>query len=173
MASSAVAGNPNRRQLAGAEQGRQGRSVAAAGLDVVAGPRRNEGRRNHHTSMSQHRDLPMQAIAARPRFVAKSELAVLGGEALDHFGHRFRPAWNFADKPHLATPAALGHRHRDRVLVCIHCNEGCRRLVHGSFPMHEALTGSPANPRSCMPWNEPPITDIASQAPKLEPRIMV
>jgi hypothetical protein len=37
-------------------------------------------------------------------------------------------------------------------------------LVHGFFPMREALADSSANPRSCMPWNEPPTTDIASQA---------
>jgi transposase len=36
-------------------------------------------------------------------------------------------------------------------------------MIHGSFPMHEALADSSANPRCCMPWNEPPATDIASQ----------
>jgi hypothetical protein len=87
-----------------------------------------------------------------------------------HFGHRIRPAWNFADKAYFATSAALGDCNRNRVLVRIHCNVSCRRLVHGSFSMREALADSSANPRSCMPWNEPPTTDIASQEKRPDSR---
>ena len=82
-----VVGNPNRRQFPRTEQGGQGRRVAAIGLDVIARPRRNERRRNHHTFMAKRGDLPIEPIAARPRFVAESELAMLGAEPGGHFGH--------------------------------------------------------------------------------------
>ena len=80
MAASSVASNPNRCQLVGAEQGCQRRGVAAVSLDVVAGPRRNQRGRNHHAVVPQQGDLPMQAIEARPRFIAESKFVMLGGE---------------------------------------------------------------------------------------------
>jgi hypothetical protein len=122
----------------------------------------NSPERNSEAWVTASGDLPIQAIAARPRFIAEREPAVLGGEAIDHFGHRFRAARNFADKTHFSTPPAFGDCNRDCVLVRIHGDVSCRKLFHGSFPMREALADSPANPRSRMPWNEPPTTDIAS-----------
>lgn len=158
-----VVGNPNRRQLPRAEQRGLGHGVAAIGLDVIAGPRRDQRRRDHHAFVPEHGDLPVKAVATRTGFVAERQLVVFGGEAIDHFGHRLRPARNFADKAYLATPTPFGDRHRDSVLVRIHRDVCHRRLFHGSFPMHEALANSSTNPRCCMPWNEPPATDIASR----------
>ena len=114
-----IVGNPNRRQFAGAEQGSQGRSVAAIGLDVIARPRWNQGGRNYNTFVSEHGELPMQTIAARPCFIAKHKLAALGGEAFDQFRYRFWPARNFSEKAHLAAPTAFSNRDRNRVLVRI------------------------------------------------------
>jgi len=131
-----VISNPNRRQFAGAEQGRKRRGVAAGGFDAVARPRRHKRWSDNDAvipplsipagfagwnlwpATPKHGDLPMQAIAARSRFVAKSKLAVLGGQTIDHFGNRVRPAQDFSDKAHLAAPAALGDRD-EIVFLCV------------------------------------------------------
>jgi hypothetical protein len=88
MAASSVVGNPNRRQFAGAQQGRQRRGITAVYLDGVAGPRRHERWGDNDAvipplsipagfacwnlwpASPKQSDLPMQTIAARPRFIA-------------------------------------------------------------------------------------------------------
>jgi hypothetical protein len=151
-----VVGNPDRRQFARAKQRGLRDCVAAVRLHAVSRPDRNERRRDHHTFMSELRDLSIKPIAARAGFVAEGQLAMLGRQTLHQFSYRIRPAGNLPDKSRFAPPAFDGQRHRDRVLVRIHRHIGRRTLVHGSFPMHEALVDSSTNPRRCMPWNEPP-----------------
>ena len=160
-----VVRNPNRRQLARAEQRGLRHGVAAVGLHPVARPRGNQRGRDHNAFMAEHRDLPIEPVAARPGFIAERQLAMLLREPLHHLGDGFRAAWDLAKEPRFPASPAFGDRHRNRLLVRIHRHESCRKLVHGSFPMHEALTDSSVNPRCCMPRNGPPKMDIASHRP--------
>jgi hypothetical protein len=46
----------------------------------------------------------------------------------------------------------------------IHLDICRRRMIQGSFPLHQTLADSSENPHCCMPWSEPPTADIASHA---------
>jgi hypothetical protein len=81
---------------------------------------------------------------------------MLLGETIDHLAHRFRTAGDFSNEVRFPASPAFGERNRNRLLVRIHRHIGRRRLFHGSFPLHEALADSSANPRCCMARNEPP-----------------
>jgi hypothetical protein len=105
--------------------------------------------------MAERDDLPIEPVTTRPSFVAERQLAVLLGQPSDHFRHGVSATRNLAQEPRFAAPSTFGNRDRNRLLVSIHRYKGCRNLIHGSFPMHEALTDSPVNPRCCMPRNGP------------------
>ena len=148
--------NPDRREFARTEQRGLRKRVAPIGFHPIARPRRNQRRRDDHAFMTERRDLSIKPIAARPRLITKRQRAVLLGQAVDHLCDRFRSAWDLADKARFFASPGLGDRHRNRLLMRINRHIGRRRLFHGSFPMHEALTDSSANPHCRMPWNEPP-----------------
>jgi hypothetical protein len=52
-------GNPNRRQLAGPVQRRQGGRVTAIGLDPIARTPRDQGRRHDHAVAAELGELPV------------------------------------------------------------------------------------------------------------------
>jgi hypothetical protein len=113
-----VVRNPNWRQLARTEQRGLRYRVAPVGLHAIARPRRNQRGRHHDAIMSKQGDLPVKAIAARPGFITERQLAMFGGEAIDHFGHRFRPALDFTDEAGLTRlpPSAIA---TEIVFLCI------------------------------------------------------
>lgn len=136
-----VVGNPNRREFTRPKQRRLGHRVAPVRLHPVAGSDGNQRGRDHHAFVTERDDLPIEPVAARPGFVTERQPGVFLGQPFDHLGHGVRTAWNLAQEPRFAAPPAFGDRHRYRLLVRIHRHKSRRNLVHGSFPMHEALTG--------------------------------
>ena len=58
----------------------------------------------------------MQTKDARPRFVEKSEYAMLNAEAINHFSDPFPSIRKFASKAHLATSTALA-RHQWETMI--------------------------------------------------------
>lgn len=58
----------------------------------------------------------MQTKDARPRFVEKSEYAMLNAEAINHISDRFPSIRKFASKAHLATSTALA-RHQWETMI--------------------------------------------------------
>jgi hypothetical protein len=62
---------PDLRQFAGAVKSRQSEGIPAIGLDTLARPLGDQGRRDDRTIMPESRDLAMQAVASRPRLITE------------------------------------------------------------------------------------------------------
>jgi len=58
----------------------------------------------------------MQTEDARPRFVEKSEYAMLSAEAINHFSDRFPSIRKFVSKAHLAMSTALAGRQGETMI---------------------------------------------------------
>src|SRR5208282_5323474 len=79
--------------------------------------------------------LPMQTKDARPRFVEKSEYAMLSAEAINHFSDRFPSIRKFASRAHLATSTALA-RHQGETKVHSTGSTIAFRKCHPAEPKH-------------------------------------
>ncbi len=107
--------HPNPGQLARPIQPRQRDRVPPVGLDMLARPLRDQGRRNRHavmTVMTKIADLPAQPVTRRPCLDAVDHTF---SQLLDRPLYRRRPILDLADEPDLAGATAL--RDRNRVLL--------------------------------------------------------
>jgi hypothetical protein len=102
--------DPHRRQLARPMQPRQARRIAPIGLDPVAGPLRDQRRGNDDALMCGRRQLPLDAIAARTRLVAKPKPYPVLAELAQQAIQRRRRVGNPAVFANLAAKAARGDR---------------------------------------------------------------
>jgi hypothetical protein len=91
--------------------------------------------------------LALNPIAARSSFVTEPKLVPAARQFRRQSLHGRRRVRDFALLAHLAPPACLGKRDRDRVLVHVK-TDVCDRLVQDPSPMHESLCRNPRrNPR--------------------------
>src|SRR5271166_1089557 len=104
-------GNPHRGELARPMQPCQTGGVAPVGLDPVARPLWDQRGGDHHAFMPGRRQLPLDAVAARSRFVAKPELYSVSAELAHQTIQRPRRVGDPAMFPDLTAQTALGHRH--------------------------------------------------------------
>src|SRR5713226_9404164 len=91
--------------------------------------------------MAERPDLAVEPVSRRAGLVAKGKPRMSPRQLVDQLANRLRPVGDGAEEPHLATPSALGQRHRNRLLARVKPNVG-RILLHGSSPMPEALIGT-------------------------------
>jgi hypothetical protein len=91
----------------------------------------------HHIVLEDYIGATVNAIAAWPRFVAKSQGHPVAAELAQQTLQRRRRVGDPAILPHLAAHAALRHRDNDAFLVNIKTNVG-NTIHHDPSPMHEA-----------------------------------
>ena len=77
----------------------------AIGLDVLAGPLGDQGRCDDGTIMPESSDLAMQAIACRPRFIAKQQLLELASQLVCQPLYCVWCVLDFTEKPDFALAA--------------------------------------------------------------------
>jgi hypothetical protein len=121
-------GNPDRRQLAGPVQRRQGRGVTAVRLHPVARTPRNQSRCHHHAVAAEVGELPVPAVTPRAGLVTHPQLLAAPPQAFDQPAHHLGPVLHAPQMPHLAIATALRDRDRDRRLVDIQAHE--RDIAH-------------------------------------------
>jgi hypothetical protein len=129
--------NPHRRQLAGSVQPRQAGGIPPIGLDPIARPLRDQRRRHHDALMPPGRQATVDAIPARPRFVAKPQPRAVAAKLAQQTVQRRRRVRDPAVLPHLAAQATRRHRNDDAILVNIQPNVS-DTIRHDPSPMHEA-----------------------------------
>ena len=140
--------NPNRGQLAGAQQLGQRHRISAIGLDPVARAFRDQRRRHHDTGVTKRHELAIEPVAGGPGLVTEMQLVVLTGELRDQLSHCFRRVGDLPQIPHLAVPPPFRHRHGVLELRAIERNESFPISVHRSFLCAKAGSARPSNPRA-------------------------
>src|ERR1035437_16974 len=130
--------HPDRRQFAGAVKSRHGEGIPAIGLDVLARPLEDQGRRDDETSMAESSDLAMQAVASRPRLIAEQQLAEFSSQLAYQSPYRIWRVVDVAEKSGLALAALFGQGHGDLHLAGVKTNKNSAILLHGSSPVPEA-----------------------------------
>ena len=106
-------------------------------LDPVARPLRDQGGGYHHAFVALARQSTVDAIAARPCFIAKSQGYAVATELAQQTVQRRRRVRDPAVLPHLAPQTASCRRDHDAFLVNIKPNVG-GTIQHDPSPMHEA-----------------------------------
>jgi hypothetical protein len=99
--------NPHCRQIAGSITASQPLRIAAIRLHPVAGLHRHQRRRDHFASNAQLRQLPIQHVTRRARFVAALQL-LDRPQPLHQLADRLRTVGNRSQAAHLAI--RLGNR---------------------------------------------------------------
>jgi hypothetical protein len=112
-------GNPHRRQLTRAMQPGQSGCIPPVRLDPVAGTLWDQRRCDHNAVVSLARQSTLNAITARPRFVAKPQGHAVAAELLQQPVQRRRCVRDPPVLPHLAAQATRGHRDNNAILVNI------------------------------------------------------
>ncbi|ESY18745.1 hypothetical protein X751_16545 [Mesorhizobium sp. LNJC395A00] len=84
-------------QFARPMQSRQRDRVPPVGLDALARPLRDQGRRNHHAVVTKIADLPAQPITRRPSLEADVQSIILFSQLLDSPLYRRRTILDLAD----------------------------------------------------------------------------
>ena len=133
-----LVGDPDRCEVAAAQQpGELGR-VAAVGLDPVAGLGRDERRRDDDALDAQRRELAVERVAGRAGLVRDAQPGVRPAEPVDEPVDRCGLVGDLAMIFRVAERA--GHRNRDRRLVHVELDEP-RTLIHWTGLPHVALRG--------------------------------
>ena len=130
--------HPDCRHFAGAVKSRQSEGIPAIGLDVIARPLGDQGRRDDGTSMAESSDLTMQAVASRPRLIAEQQLAESASKLSYQASYRIWRVVDVAKKSDLALAALFGQGHGDLHLGGIKTNKDFAIFLHGSSPVREA-----------------------------------
>jgi hypothetical protein len=160
--------HPHPGQFAGPEQPRQYHRIAPVGLDPLARPLRDQGRRDHQAGVPESLDLAIQPVSGWPRIVAQMQLAIAAGQLADQPLHRRRRVRHLTEKPHLAAATAIGNRYRVLHLRDIESDKGLAILSHGPPSVHEARLGLPEQPSLLLmhEWagRRPQPGDITSRA---------
>ena len=95
-----LVGNPHLGQLSGPKQLREHHRVAPIGLDLVAGPSRDQRRRHHIAAMAEARRQPIEVVAQRPGLVGEMQLLATLAELPQHRPDRLGRIGNGAEKLH-------------------------------------------------------------------------
>ena len=109
-------GDPDRRQIASAITPRELHRVASVRLDPIAGFDRHQGRGHHLALHLERRQLPIQHVPRRARFVADAQLRGRP-QFLHQLPNRLRAIGNDAERSNL--PVRFRNRDRDRFCVDI------------------------------------------------------
>jgi hypothetical protein len=115
----------------------QAGGIPPIGLNPVARPLGDQRGGDYDAFVAQAQQSTVNAIAAWPRFVAKSQGHPVAAELAQQTLQRRRRVGDPAILPHLAAQAALRHRDNDAFLVNIKTNVG-NTIHHDPSPMHEA-----------------------------------
>ncbi len=108
--------NPHCCEVTGLVGTREPLSIAAIGLDSIAGLHWHERWRDHLALHAKLRQLPVECIARGPRFVANLHLGQLA-ELPDKSSNSLRSIGNRAQRPHLVS--SFRYRHHDRLRMHI------------------------------------------------------
>jgi len=127
-------------------QARQRDRVAPVRLDPLAGPLRDQGRRDHHAVVAERLDLAIKPVSRRPGFEADVQLLVSVRQSLDRPLDRQRSVFDIAEKSDFAGPPAFRNRHGVLRLGDIKSHKEFAMLSHGPPSVHEARLGSPGQP---------------------------
>jgi hypothetical protein len=135
--------NPNFGEFAGAMQPRQRHGIAPVRFDPVSRFDRDQRRRHHHAGVPKPSQESMQAVAARSRFVAESQLTPSSLKSLDHFAQDIGTIGENAQLADLTRPTPVNRRNGNRCLVHIQPDVGDR--IHlARLPCMRLCAGSPA-----------------------------
>jgi hypothetical protein len=110
-------GHPYGRQLAGAVQPGE-RGGMAACLHPLAGPARDQRRRDHAALLREAAEQPMHPVAARSGFVAEAELPVPDLQPLSTSRCSASGARDLAQKTHFPPPRPDSAIATDIILLC-------------------------------------------------------
>src|SRR5205085_6093840 len=113
-------------QLASPVTSRQLLGIPPVSLDPIACLRRHQAGRDHRTSYSQLRELPIQHVAGWTRLVAGSQI-LHGSEFVNQLSNRLQAIRNYAETSHLS--GRFGDCHYDRLRVDIESNKEIGRAT--------------------------------------------
>jgi len=143
-----LVGRPDSRQFAGPVQARQRDRVAPVRLDPLAGPLRDQGRRDHHAVVAERLDLAIKPVSRRPGFEADVQLLVSVRQSLDRPLDRQRSVFDIAEKSDFAGPPAFRNRHGVLRLGDIKSHKEFAMLPMVRPPCMRLGSVRPGNPRS-------------------------
>jgi len=124
-------GDPDRGQLAGAQEAGQGERVAPVGLDPVARLPRDQRRRDDGAMVPEPGEEPVQAVAGRAGLVAEVQAVVLGGQPRRQAAHALRRGVHLAEEAHLPVAPGVRDGHGVAQLGGVDPDEGFPYLGHG------------------------------------------
>src|SRR5665213_3083572 len=97
--------------------------IAPVGLHFVADLAGDQRRRHHVATMPEPRQLPLNDIPTRARFIADVELLPVLRQSLAQSAQLIRRVGNRAVEPNIRPGRSVHQRNRDRLLVYIQANE--------------------------------------------------
>jgi hypothetical protein len=105
-------GNPDGRQLTGSMPLGEIDRVPPVGLDAIAWPARDQRRCDDHAAVAGRRQLPLDAVAARPRLVTEAQLAPGARQLVGQLAQGFRRVGDLPVLADLTSLVARGERYR-------------------------------------------------------------
>jgi hypothetical protein len=122
--------------------------IAPVGLDPLARPFRDQGRRDHQAVVSQRPHLAIKPVSRRPGLKADMQLIVAARQSLDRLLDRQGAVLDIAEKPHFSLPPSFRYRHGVLLLGDIEATKTslCFSMVRP--PCMRLGSVRPSNPRS-------------------------
>jgi hypothetical protein len=105
--------------------------VPAVRFDAVTGLFGNQRRRHHPAVVVFFRQIAVEPVAARARFIDEDEVFGLRLHLADELIDITLTSPNGSQVSHLSAMVLGDIRHGNRIFVDIHSNEECARLRHG------------------------------------------
>src|SRR5262245_1550223 len=137
---------PYRGELAGAQQLCQALGITPVGLHSIARLSRNQRRRNHHASMPEPRNLPMQSVSGRTCFVTEHRSIVFSRQLAHELGCGGWGVLDLTEKSNLTRSASVRNRYRVTQFRTSEGHESFAIIHHDSPSLLEALPGQSGQP---------------------------